>query len=347
MNYLEIASCCGVTLDSIILIPSAFGKPDDAKSSFVESLSFGESGKSVSSPFFLYFSHTPQKPEVKEILASLVRVFAERGMPVFGGQKSYDLLTGVPSEEEEDGTEGEIVEAYEFLEEDELKEIFVSQLTPDRQGVTMEGLSRNLGLELKMGFDREDDLDVKKGIPSARHLDINSYTDLQNYVRLLKEATHYDLPIFVSIRGDSVFDVCSEALEGRADGFILRTDNPIAELPGVIDAFAGVEGKKKGIKLFVVTSIRNAGDILKLRALGADAVGFDICELVQKVKTEDGLRDFLSGLEADIKKELLYHGARNLAELNENWLRALDHNTAAVSGLKLIGYDRKLPMWRH
>jgi hypothetical protein len=38
-------------------------------------------------------------------------------------------------------------------------------------------------------------------------------------------------------------------------------------------------------------------------------------------------------------------GVADLAQINRSNLRALDHDTAAISGLRLIGYERPLPMW--
>ena len=38
-------------------------------------------------------------------------------------------------------------------------------------------------------------------------------------------------------------------------------------------------------------------------------------------------------------------GVQNLNEITRRNLRAIDFDTAAISGLRLIGYDRPLPMW--
>jgi hypothetical protein len=38
-------------------------------------------------------------------------------------------------------------------------------------------------------------------------------------------------------------------------------------------------------------------------------------------------------------------GVQNLNEVTRRNLRAIDYDTAAISGLRLIGYDRPLPMW--
>jgi len=351
MNFLELADCCSANMDSIVIVPSAFGK-DVAKEKagpFSEKLTLGRLGTSVLSSFFLYFSHTPFKKEVVDKLSSLIKVIVEKNMLIFGNQHSYGLITGnlVAEAGEVEESEDVVMEAVEYLEEAELKELFVSQLTPDRRGVDIGFLTRNLGVELKLGFDRENDSPDEKDVPSPRHLDIRNLDELRNYVQLLKEATEYEHPVFVSIRGDSGYDISFEALEGMADSIILRCSNPVVELPGAVDAFKDSDAKKKGVKLFVTAPVRDAEDVLKLRALGADAVGFDICELVQRVKNREGLINYFNALEEDLRKKMLFYGIDNLSSLDEDDLRALDYNTAAVSGLKLIGYDRKLPMWLH
>jgi len=45
---------------------------------------------------------------------------------------------------------------------------------------------------------------------------------------------------------------------------------------------------------------------------------------------------------SDILREL---GLESIDGLNRQHLRALDHETAAVSGLRLAGYERPLPHW--
>ena len=40
-------------------------------------------------------------------------------------------------------------------------------------------------------------------------------------------------------------------------------------------------------------------------------------------------------------------GHSDIKELSEEDLRALDLNTAAITGLKLVGYERALPWWEN
>ena len=38
-------------------------------------------------------------------------------------------------------------------------------------------------------------------------------------------------------------------------------------------------------------------------------------------------------------------GVQDLENISRRNLRAIDYDTAAIDGLRLIGYDRPLPMW--
>ena len=40
-------------------------------------------------------------------------------------------------------------------------------------------------------------------------------------------------------------------------------------------------------------------------------------------------------------------GHSSVSDLTTEDLRAMDLNTAAITGLKLIGYERPLPMWEN
>ena len=53
----------------------------------------------------------------------------------------------------------------------------------------------------------------------------------------------------------------------------------------------------------------------------------------------------LNGIDENLRGWMLELGIINLNELTRRNLRALDHDTAAISGLRLVGYDRPLPMW--
>ncbi|MEC7681490.1 MAG: hypothetical protein VYA23_02045 [Candidatus Thermoplasmatota archaeon] len=53
----------------------------------------------------------------------------------------------------------------------------------------------------------------------------------------------------------------------------------------------------------------------------------------------------LNSIDGTLRGWMLELGINNLKELTRRNLRAQNHDTAAISGLRLIGYDRPLPMW--
>jgi len=54
---------------------------------------------------------------------------------------------------------------------------------------------------------------------------------------------------------------------------------------------------------------------------------------------------WLSGTQTDLADELRRIGVASVDLLQRHHLRALDTETAAVSGLRLAGYGRPLPHW--
>ena len=54
---------------------------------------------------------------------------------------------------------------------------------------------------------------------------------------------------------------------------------------------------------------------------------------------------WLEKISAEIRGHLVQIGIDSIDKLSRKNLRALDYETAAISGLRLIGYDRPLPHW--
>ena len=53
----------------------------------------------------------------------------------------------------------------------------------------------------------------------------------------------------------------------------------------------------------------------------------------------------VQGTQEDLASELRRVGVKSIDMLERKHLRALNHETAAVSGLRLAGYERPLPHW--
>jgi isopentenyl diphosphate isomerase/L-lactate dehydrogenase-like FMN-dependent dehydrogenase len=65
------------------------------------------------------------------------------------------------------------------------------------------------------------------------------------------------------------------------------------------------------------------------------------------VEAGQRLTNFLKTIDLELKFLMVLTGAKNCSELDKDLLRALDYSTAAITGTKLIGYDKTLPMWAH
>jgi glutamate synthase domain-containing protein 2 len=148
----------------------------------------------------------------------------------------------------------------------------------------------------------------------------------------------------------------------------------IACLPPAVQALKDY-GVHRKVKLIALGGLRNGLDAFKAMALGADAVGFGsaaqvalgcrVCYACQKGNCPYGitsqrpelrarldpveggrrLANFLHACAEEIKILTMLSGHSAIADLSSEDLRAMDLNTAAITGLKLVGYDRPLAMW--
>ena len=69
------------------------------------------------------------------------------------------------------------------------------------------------------------------------------------------------------------------------------------------------------------------------------------CSVLVAPSPEGGLEETLQWLRSTVRGWMVGLGIDGLEKLDRRNLRALDHDTASISGLRLIGYDRPLPMW--
>tara|TARA_B110001452_G_scaffold54321_4_gene41729 strand:- start:14160 stop:15344 length:1185 start_codon:yes stop_codon:yes gene_type:complete len=91
---------------------------------------------------------------------------------------------------------------------------------------------------------------------------------------------------------------------------------------------------------FLLGFAANGHDLAVLVASGANIVS---CE----APMADGMdiAYWLQGTQEELAQHLRRIGVDSIDLLDRSHLRALDHETAAVSGLRLSGYDRPLPHW--
>ena len=84
----------------------------------------------------------------------------------------------------------------------------------------------------------------------------------------------------------------------------------------------------------------DAHDIIVARCAGAQFV----VTQPPVLETED-MEYWLQGLALDMKRILRQLGVESIDQVQRAHLRALDYDTAAISGLRMVGYERPLPHW--
>jgi len=150
----------------------------------------------------------------------------------------------------------------------------------------------------------------------------------------------------------------------------------IACIPPAVRALKDL-GLHRKVKLIALGGIRNGLDAFKALAMGADAVGFGTAaeiamgcracmachkgncpygitsqkpELRARLDPEEvgqRLANFVQATAEEIKILTMLSGHDDIRDLSEEDLRAVDINTAAITGLKMIGYERRLPWWEN
>jgi glutamate synthase domain-containing protein 2 len=149
----------------------------------------------------------------------------------------------------------------------------------------------------------------------------------------------------------------------------------IGMIPAALKAFIDTKAKSRGIKLLVQGGILNGADVFKALAMGADAVGIDCAALVgigckllgachtnkcpQGIATIDprleakvsfklsanGLTNLINSFMSEVTTLARSVGADHISKLSMRNLRALTYDAAAITGVRLLGFDRSLPIW--
>tara|TARA_Y100001970_G_C14259835_1_gene879242 strand:+ start:7441 stop:8994 length:1554 start_codon:yes stop_codon:yes gene_type:complete len=127
------------------------------------------------------------------------------------------------------------------------------------------------------------------------------------------------------------------------DGAIIDVSTPggnraASSLPriGLVSRAMNLSSQGRTI-MIQINKTPTAEDLLIARGAG--------CMAIVSPPSEEKLELTIKTLNSSIRGWMRELGANNLFEINRSNLRAMDQDTAAISGLRLIGYDRPLPMW--
>lgn len=322
-------------LDRIILAPSHRMYTDDE----VTDISGVDIGSSVgtglailklAAPFIIY--------DTASTSPMVLREAGELGIPVAGPGTLLSSRLGeeLPGDDPSGGSAGD--EGSQSVNR-------IVRIPPEREGITADVLNRGRGIELVMGtgagFFKGGELIASM---PERQLDINSGDDVRTFIELLREVTRSSKTIFVTVTGENIYNLVVDLAHGKPDAIILRSRLPT---PAIVVAREALEdaGRRDRIRLYLLSDLRNSEDLYKFIALGADGIALVIPDRGARVKKAREAFS-LNGLLREFRMLMAYSGRHAMEDISPEDLRALSYSTAAVTGIKLIGYDQTLPIWR-
>src|SRR6266487_4636581 len=203
-----------------------------------------------------------------------------------------------------------------LMAERENSKTLVYEVLPSRYGINVHDMKRADAIELTIGqgakpgtgglllgskvsdtIARQRDLPVGVDQRSpARHPDMLGPDDMIIKIEELREATDWQVPIFVKMGASRVFDdvklaakagadvVVVDGMEGGtgASPAILQEHTGIPTLAAVVEARAALRdiGLDGEVQLLISGGIKNGADAAKALALGADAVSIGTAALI-------------------------------------------------------------------
>ena len=200
-------------------------------------------------------------------------------------------------------------------------------------------------------------------------------------VRLGAARVHEEARLAIDSGADAVWlDALEAPLYGAPEVVVEEVGLPLLSVfSAARRAFEETGAKEKGVKLLVSGGISDGGEAYKAIALGADAVGVPegarvamgcnegdggICHTGKcpaGIATVDpklearldwkvagrSVANYLTALTDEVKLLAAAAGHTSVRGATPEDLRALSYDVAAITGLKLAGYDRPLPLWMH
>jgi glutamate synthase domain-containing protein 2 len=200
-------------------------------------------------------------------------------------------------------------------------------------------------------------------------------------VKLGASRVHQEVKAAVESGADAVWvEALESPLYGAPDVLVEHAGLPLLSVFGPARrAFEETGAGEKGTRLLVSGGISDGAEVFKALALGADAVGLPEAARVAIGCTEGGggschtgkcpagiattdarleakldwksagqaLANYLVALNDEVKLLTASAGHTAIHGITSEDLRALTYDAASLTGVKLAGYDRVLPMWMH
>ena len=237
------------------------------------------------------------------------------------------------------------------------------------------GSMRAVGLEPKV-----------RGPTPYRHLDMNSMKELKKHLLLIKEVTGYAVPVLIRMEAGHVMEDLKLALRAGADSVIIKTPEPCESNNGsdmrtsypTLGIFPLIRKLKKelvslaDIPVGVEMEISTGTDLMIALALGADFIVLrtdhlfrcgkctdckegKICnalapwvpETDEREISMDGFTDRMESIKRETMEVLVGLSMSSIKGISPDLLYTTEYSIAANCGIKLAGYNRKLPMWSH
>lgn len=164
-----------------------------------------------------------------------------------------------------------------------------------------------------------------------------------------------EFPVLIAGRVDRVNNLHRMASDQEIDAVLIRIATPAAMSAAATLPRVGLSARDAGVTDSVIQILdlpwnAKSDDVVISIAAGCGLISADpFSELesipsTQKARAE-ALESWLSSFAANLRGRMTDLGIDALEKLTRRNLRALEHETAAQSGLRLAGYDRPLPQW--
>lgn len=256
-----------------------------------------------------------------------------------------------------------------FMEEIGTK--FIVRWTPSRKGIDTPLLRKAAGIELVIGQPSLNNVICATDVEPSLHLDIESPKDIRKHINLLREVTGGMVPVWVKMGAGNVYGDVKYCIKAGSDAAIVGPVNlsgggdedlisdigvPIIGIfRSALKAIKETNARPEDFSLVVSGNFTQASEIFKVLAMGCQGVALNptaVTKLIGKKsdnwKTLGGdISNELDKLASDLRYFFAITSTASKADLSPESLRAKTYNCASITGLKLIGYEKQLPMWMH